>query len=173
MHSNRVTAQKIPFGGSCHKDNFCHDKTCLLLQQKYACHDKASVATKSCSKFLLRQNYVCCDKCSVVTSIVLSWQKHDKIVCCNNKNCCDKIFLSQQAYFCHDKRCVCCDKHMFVMTNTCLSWQNICCDKNYTCGSSRQWQEKASAWKLHEIWMYCHRLSSQAYNNRTGGISSN
>ena len=40
----------------------------------------------------------------------------------------------------------CCDKHTFVTTkacfvttNVCLSWQNVCRDKNYTCGSSRQW----------------------------------
>ena len=38
-------------GGSCHKYNFCrdkgfkHDKTLLLLRQKYACRDKTFVTT--------------------------------------------------------------------------------------------------------------------------------
>ena len=92
------------------KDVFCHDKH--VLWQKYACHDKHLVMTKWC---LSRQ-------ISVVTKVLLP-QKHTKIA---TKIVTASIHLSQQ-------------KMCFVTTNTCLSRQNFCCNKNYTCGSFRQW----------------------------------
>ena len=62
----------------------------------------------------------CRDKGFVTTNTCLSWQKYA------TKLCRDKIFLSQQAYFYHDKTCVlswqtcvCHDKMMFVATNIC------------------------------------------------------
>ena len=82
----RATPWKLNLiiGGSCHKYNFCcdkslvarntclswqtcvcHNKTCLLLQQKHACHDKT----------LSWQNYVCHDKSLVATNTCLSQQK--------------------------------------------------------------------------------------------------
>ena len=62
--------------GSCHKYNFCHDKTRLLLRQKYACRNKTFVTTNT---FVVTN--ICCDKRSVSTKV-----------------------LSRQAYFCYDKR---------------------------------------------------------------------
>ena len=47
--------------------------------------------------------------------------------------------------FCRDKLRLSWQKTCFVVTNMHLwwqmrvSWQNFCCDKNDTCGSSRQW----------------------------------
>ena len=95
-------------GGSCYKYNFCHDKTRLLLHQKYSCRDKSFVTKKCRDKTLLQQHYVCHDKSFVVRNI------------CHNKSfvrtkdvfCCEK-YLSQQK-FCHDK-------HNFVTTNIILS----------------------------------------------------
>ena len=52
---------------------------------------------------------------------------------CRKKNRC----LSGQAYFVETKEVFCPDK-CFVATNTCLSRQNICRDKNNSGGSSRQ-----------------------------------
>ena len=84
----------------------CHSKTCLLSQQKYACHDKTFVETKLClprqthakvnlswQNFMSGQYYACCDKC-------LSGQNfcHDKSMSVATNT------LSQEAYFCHDKR---------------------------------------------------------------------
>ena len=44
-------------------------------------------------------------------------------------------------------------KMCFVMTDTCLSWQNFCRDKNDTYGSSRQWWfwEKWLLMKIQEL----------------------
>ena len=94
-----VSVFGLPFpimGRSCHKSHFCrdknfvmtntcllwqthvcHDKTCLLLQQKYASCNKTFVTTKyfCCDKYLSWQTCVCCDKSFVVTGIFLSWQK--------------------------------------------------------------------------------------------------
>ena len=98
-------------GRSCHKylsqvskvlswqTHVCHDKTRLLLRQKYACRDKTFVATKLC---LSGQNIF-------VRTKLLSWQ----IFVVTN------MCLSRQAYFCHDKWSVlclswqnfCCDKN--------------------------------------------------------------
>ena len=52
------------------------------------------------------------------------------------------MLLSRQTCVCHDK-CVCCNKSILVTTKrllwqTCFLQQNICHDKNDTCGSSRQ-----------------------------------
>ena len=73
--------------------NFCCDKKGPLSQQKYACCDKTIVATNICLSW---QTYF------VTTNIILSWQN-----------------LSQQVYFCHDKRCVCYNK-TFVRTKMIL-----------------------------------------------------
>ena len=71
------------FSGSCHKYNFCRDKTCLLLRQKYACRDKRFVTTKlglswqkyaSHDKSMLVVTTVCGNKSFVMTNIYLSQQ---------------------------------------------------------------------------------------------------
>ena len=104
-------------GGSCRKYNFCRNKTCLLLQRKYAfvttkilCHNKHNlVATKVLSwqkTCLLHQKYACHNKTFVITRLCLLQQ----IFIVTN-------ILLRQAYFCPGKRCV-------------LLWQNLSRDKN-------------------------------------------
>ena len=78
--------------------NYVH---CLGMTK--GCHNKTHL--------LLRQKYACCNKTCLFVAT--------KLVC-----------LSQQNF--------CCIKHNFVVTNMCLLQQS-CCNKNYTCGSSRQW----------------------------------
>ena len=96
------------------KHVYCRDKSMLaatklcLSQQACFCRDK----------YLSRQKYVC-DTCLsrqifLVTKVCLSRQK----------------YLSRPKYVCRDK-------HTFVATSIILSGQNICHDRNDTCGSSR------------------------------------
>ena len=81
----------------------CHNKTCLLLQQKYACCDKTFVVT---NLYLSWQNIF------VATNTCLSWQNfhHDK-----------HIFVVIKDVFCHNKQ-------VFVITKVSLSWQQFCRD---------------------------------------------
>ena len=74
----------------------------FLSRQKF-CRDKDKHVFVATKhvKYLSRQNF-CRDKCFVSTNIILSRQA-----------------------------CICCDKYVFVATNTCLSRQNFCRDKNY------------------------------------------
>ena len=51
-------------GGSCHKYYFCRDKTCLLLQQKYACRGKTIVA----ANIILSRQKFCCNKHTFVAA---------------------------------------------------------------------------------------------------------
>ena len=102
-------------GGSCHKYHFCHDKS--LLQQTWVCHDK--------TRLLLWQKYACLDnifggKHNFVATIVLfcfswkttsTWQKY---VYCDKRFVTTSILLSRQT-------CVCCNK-TFVTTKIYL-WQ--------------------------------------------------
>ena len=137
-------------GSSCHKYNFCHDKsmlviimfilTKLLLQQIFVvclswqkwylhyfvttkamfCHDKHMFVFVT-TKMILA--LFCHNK-----SQVLSWQTHVHI--CHNKNdtC---IILSQQ------KSCL---SHVLVVTKL-LSWQNyVCCDRSVAFVCLLSWQ---------------------------------
>ena len=116
------------------QQRFCLDKhTFVTTKDVFCCDKQLLVVTKVC---LLQQISVMTklswQKYFVVTNIIFSWQNF-----CHNKHTFvvtrDNFFatkhLSQQAYFCCDKRCV----------FTCLSKQKFCRDKNYTCGSSCQW----------------------------------
>ena len=102
-------------GGSCQKYNFCRDKRRVLSQPQYACRNKTFVATDK--RNFVATEYFCHDQTFVATSICV---------------CRDNFFLSRQAYFCCDKRCVlsrqkrvchdkwaCRVKIMFVATNIC------------------------------------------------------
>ena len=77
---------------------------------------------------------------------------------CHKYNFCCDTYLLRQTHVCHDKM-FCLDNHTFVMTKGVLLWpvsvvtkvlfflrQNVCHDKNYTCGSSRQW--KLPCWEV-------------------------
>ena len=66
----------------------------------------------SCHKY-----HFCCDESFVAT----------------NTRCplCKIMFVTTKDMFCRDTQ-------VFVVTNMCLLRQNVCCDKNSTCGSSRQ-----------------------------------
>ena len=104
------------------------------------------VATKALSPqthvtkpiFLSVMTNICCDKHNfVTTSILLSQQTHvclDKIHLLLQQKCacCDKTFAMTKDYFVMTNAC--------ATTNTCLSRQKFCHDKNVTCGSSRQSQ---------------------------------
>ena len=94
-----------------------------LLWQKF-CHDKHMFVAKN-TNLLSQQNYVLSwQNIFVTANTCLSWQKF-----CHNKHTfvvtkdvfgatsfvTTKICLLWQAYFCHNKR-------------------HVCCDKNYTCG---------------------------------------
>ena len=89
---------------------FCHDKS--FARDKYTL-----VATKECfvttKLYLSRQKYTCRDKNMIVGTDI----------CHGKRFVTTSIFLSRQ-------------KTCFVAANICLSF---CRDKNYTCGSSRQW----------------------------------
>ena len=88
--------------------------------------------------FLSVMTNICHDKHNfVTTSILLSQQTHvclDKIHLLLQQKCacCDKTFVMTKDYFVMTNAC--------ATTNTCLSWQKFCHDKNVTCGSSRQLQ---------------------------------
>ena len=104
------------------------------------------VATKALSPqthvtkpiFLSVMTNICRDKHNfVTTSILLSQQTHvclDKLHLLLQQKCacCDKTFVMTKDYFVMTNAC--------ATTNTCLSRQKFCHDKNVTCGSSRQSQ---------------------------------
>ena len=87
-------------------------------------------------------NYVCCDKTLVMTSILLSWQMCVLTNVCLDKTCllslqkyatnmwqtefcCSKSFVMTSVLFVMTKDMFYHDKHMFVVTNVCLSWQKL------------------------------------------------
>ena len=91
---------------------FCHNKRCILSWQTHVCCEKTMlVVTKLC---LLWQNFT-----KLCHNNYLSWQQLccGKIFCHNKHNSVATNLLSQQAYFCYNKRR----------------------DKNDTCDSSCQW----------------------------------
>ena len=99
----------------------------FVLLQTHGCIAFPTLEQKSLAS-------VCRDKCKLIATNILSRQ---------NYVCHDK-YLSQQNV-CRDKN-VRCDKSFVAISvllsrqKTCLSWQTrVCQDKNYTCGSSRQW----------------------------------
>ena len=148
-HKVRSRSQTITGGSChkqhlCSNKSFVTTNTCLS-QQNVFCHDKSMLAV---TKLLSWQNYVCCDTIFVMTNTCLSRQKFclDKHMntFVTTKLCLSRqIFvvtkvllwqkyfvmtsiivfttklLSQQAYFCCDKRCVllrqtrvCCDNFL-------------------------------------------------------------
>ena len=84
---------------------FCHDKTHLLLRQKYACCSKTFVATK----YFCCDKHVCRDKTFVVTKDVLPQQT------CHKSKLETKTFLATNILS-QWKLC-------FVRANPCLSRQ--------------------------------------------------
>ena len=100
--------------------------TTVLSQQTYVCHDKQVSVTQKTASF-------------VATKVCL-W----KMICCNKHIFATAKHLLWETYFCHDKHILHLDKSVLVVTelfvtNTFLSWQTFCGDKNDTCGSSCQW----------------------------------
>ena len=89
--------------------------TKVLSQQTCVCHDK---------HMLVMTNVLCLSQalCSGKSMLVAMF-------CYDTCACCDK-YLSRQTKFCHDK-------HTFGMTKYVFCHdKHVCCDKNYTCGSS-------------------------------------
>ena len=107
----------IIIGGSCHKYNFCRDKT--------------FVATNTCIKHVfVATKHVC---------------YHDKRVRLSRHNnfCCDKIIFVATKYFCRDKYVFVATKVLLRQEYFCrhkskLVTTKLLSDKNDTCGSCRQ-----------------------------------
>ena len=114
-------------------------------QRRFRYYLSLAGAATSINFFVTRQ-FCCCDKhVFVVTNTWLSWQNTSfvaKKVCLSQQNyfCSDKklLFLSLQAYFCCDKRRVlsrqkfCLDKHTFVAKKrrVLLQQTHACHDKH-------------------------------------------
>ena len=139
-------------GGSCHKYLFGRNKSFVVTNSCLSRQNMSFVTTKVylwqnlcrnkhnfiTTKVLLQQAYFCRNKISfVMTEICLSRQTffHNKHVLVATNICHKKTFVATKSLLLWQQ------KTHFVMTNTntCLSWQNFCCCKNYTSGSSRQW----------------------------------
>ena len=95
-------------------------KTRLLWRQKYACRNKTVVATKLC--YYAEQIFVATNTC--LSRQMFCHDKHTFVA--------RKVSLSRQTYFCHNKRRV-----LSRQTRVCHN-KTFSCDKNDTCGSSRQ-----------------------------------
>ena len=101
-------------GGSCHKYHFCRDKnTCFVS-----------------TKVIETKDGFCRDK-HVFVATNVSLFVATKLLPRQTYSCRDKTFASSNILLSRQKTC-------YVATNPCLSRQNICRDKKYTCGSSRQ-----------------------------------
>ena len=121
----------------------CHDKTCLLLQQKYiksmlalVAVTKKKIMTELC---LSRQSIfvainICLDKHMFVATKLLSWQAY--FYCNKEAFCCDK--------------CVRHDKSKLVMIKL-LSWQNYVCHDKYL-----SWQKYVMTKVLSQQAYFCH-----------------
>ena len=108
------------------KHVFCYNKTCQLLWEKYACHNKTFVVTNifCCDKHILLQKKFCCDKHDFVVKKVLLWQAYF----CH----CKHVFVVTKYVFCCDKRVmtnICRDKS-FLLTDTFLLRQKFCRGKH-------------------------------------------
>jgi len=91
-HSWTVTILYSITGWSCYKYDFCRNKH--VSRQKYACRDKAFVATNIC-----RHIHVCLSHKSMLVAI-------NTCICRHKHNFVATKVLSRQAHFCLDKRCV-------------------------------------------------------------------
>ena len=117
-------------GGHCHKYHFCCNKTCLLLKQKYACHEA----------------YFCRDKHMFVATKHVFWRDKSMLVM-------TKLLLHMTNTFCQDKSC---SKHTFVMTKDvfCHDKQNT--QQTYMCLS----RQKLYLWQLLPMILLMHSFSS-------------
>ena len=114
------------------KDVFCHDKSMLVAT--YFCRDKFFISINICrdkqfcpdkTRLLSRQKYACRDNFC-----------HDKKLFVATKIFCATNIILPRQKFCRGKHTFVATKECFVATNT--GCENVCRDKNYTCGSSRQ-----------------------------------
>ena len=93
----------------------CRDKTRLLLQQKYARHNKTFVE----NIFVMTNISVCRNKSFVITSILLSQQSY----VCQTDICHDKSFVTKKKCLLQ-QTCFCCNKRCILSQQTC-----VCRDK--------------------------------------------
>ena len=149
---------------------FCRDKHVLVVTkhilswQKYAfasfCHDKSFVTTNICSnkhnfvttKLLSRQAHFCRDKhVFVATKHIFCHNKSmlvtTKLVTTNTCLVSRQIFVATKVWS-WQKMFVSRNKSFVVAASIVLRLRltkRVCCrDKNYTCGSSRQWYSSVS-----------------------------
>ena len=98
----------------------------FLLQQKFCRDELVFVATNTC---LSQQN-----TSFVVSKVCLPWQNcvcHDKVFLSRQTRVCryKHAFVTTKDMFCCDTH-VCHDKSRLVTTKLCLLWQKFCCNKN-------------------------------------------
>ena len=140
--------------GSCHKYNFCRDKSFVATNTCLSPHNTRDNHNVVATKVLSRQTRVC-RHITLETIIMLSPQKFCRdnitfVVSNTTRVCRDKSFVATN-YVCRDKSFVaagillsrrkiketkdvfCRDKYAFVATIF-LSRQSFCRDKNVTCG---------------------------------------
>jgi len=85
---------------SSQQTHICRNKTCLLLRQKYACHDKSFVTAKV-----------------FVATKIFCRDKHNYVVA--------KVLLQQEC-FCCVKRCVAALTNEADKYSVCLNVVNVC-----------------------------------------------
>ena len=95
-----------------------YDKTCHLLWQRYACHNKTFVVTniflsQQNMSFVTTKHVNCYEKSMLVTTKLLLWQTY---FVAKKSFVATSVILSWKKF--------CCDKLTFVTANMCLLWQN-------------------------------------------------
>ena len=149
--NSRAAEPNCIIGRSCHKYNFCCDKTHLLSWQKYACCDKHIFdVTEVLSWQILSRQLL-----SWQTNLLLWWKYAHR----DNTFCATKMCLSQQKSIVATT--FCCDKHNFVMTS-CHDNHTFVATKDVICRDKHMFvvTKVLSQQKLY--------LSAPA-NNRTAG----
>ena len=131
-------------GRSCHKYHFCRDIFVVTFLSHHKVLSRQTPVCRNKTGLLSRQKYGCCDKTFVETKYFYLSRQNMSFVAI-------KLWKYN---FCRDKGFVainmCLSRQMFVGTNVILSRHTrVCRDKNYTCGSSRQWQPTSHSY------LYC------------------
>ena len=121
-----------------------------------------------------------CNRCDVMKIFCRNKTFVVTNICCDKHNFVATIFLTWQAFFCHDKRRISCDKMMFVATNICCNKHVCCCDKSFvTTSIFLSWQNKSFVltklllqqkwylWQLPPMIVYMVRLLGHRLNVST------
>ena len=129
----------VTIGGSCHKYHFFVMANTSLSRQTHVCYNK--------HVFVMTKHVFCCDKNACCN-------KHAKHVFVMTKLSSQQIFVATNIILLGQK--FCCNKHTFVVTNTCLSFQNtsfvvtkVCLSQqNYVCHNKYLLRQKVCRDKI-------------------------